>query len=169
MSFFLACVAGAKRGGGGGREKGKREGSACSKSLCFCITPTNFLVSDYTYCQSSVTTLANQNARWNPVVTRKFIWFAGNSRCINIYQSEKFSLLDNQKFNVEMSVTPTNSSKRGRKKDGGCNDHCRFCSCSFENSDTRASFENLFSKSARKESPGTVLADCCLSMGFPLI
>ena len=33
-----------KRGGGGGREKGKREGSACSKSLCFCITPTNFLV-----------------------------------------------------------------------------------------------------------------------------
>ena len=40
----LACVAGAKRGGRGGREKGKREGSACSKSLCFCITPTNFLV-----------------------------------------------------------------------------------------------------------------------------
>ena len=40
----LACVAGAKRGGGGGREKGKREGNACSKSLCFCITPTNFLV-----------------------------------------------------------------------------------------------------------------------------
>ena len=32
----LACVAVAKRGGGGGREKGKREGSACSKSLCFC-------------------------------------------------------------------------------------------------------------------------------------
>ena len=35
------------RGGrkrGGGREKGKREGSTCSKSLCFCITPTNFLV-----------------------------------------------------------------------------------------------------------------------------
>ena len=42
--FLVACVAGAKRGGGGGREKGKREGSACSKSLCFCITPTNFLV-----------------------------------------------------------------------------------------------------------------------------
>ena len=41
-SLKLACVAGAKRGGG--REKGKREGSACSKSLCFCITPTNFLV-----------------------------------------------------------------------------------------------------------------------------
>ena len=40
----VACVAGAKRGGGGGTEKGKREGSACSKSLCFCITPTNFLV-----------------------------------------------------------------------------------------------------------------------------
>ena len=37
-------MAGAKRGGGGGREKGKREGSACSKNLCFCITPTNFLV-----------------------------------------------------------------------------------------------------------------------------
>ena len=68
-----------------------------------------------------------------------------------------------------MSATPTNSSKRGRKKDGGCNDYCRFSSCSLENSDTRASFENLFSKSARKESPGTVLADCCLSMGFPLI
>ena len=41
---YLACVAGAKRGGGGGREKGKREGRTCSKSLCFCITPTNFLV-----------------------------------------------------------------------------------------------------------------------------
>ena len=38
----VACVAGAKGEGGG--EKGKREGSACSKSLCFCITPTNFLV-----------------------------------------------------------------------------------------------------------------------------
>ena len=37
-------MAGAKRGREGGREKGKREGSACSKSLCFCITPTNFLV-----------------------------------------------------------------------------------------------------------------------------
>jgi len=68
-----------------------------------------------------------------------------------------------------MSATPTKSSKRGRKKDGGCNDRCRFRSCSFENSGTRASFENLFSKSARKESPGTVLADCCSSMGFPLI
>ena len=68
-----------------------------------------------------------------------------------------------------MSATPTKSSKRGRKKDGGCNDRCRFCSCSFENSGSRASFENLFSKSARKESPGTVLADCCSSMGFPLI
>lgn len=68
-----------------------------------------------------------------------------------------------------MSATPTKSSKRGRKKDGGCNDRCRFCSCFFENSGTRASFENLFSKSARKESPGTVLADCCSSMGFPLI
>ena len=42
--IFIACVAGAKRGGGGGREKRKREGSACSKSLCYCITPTNFLV-----------------------------------------------------------------------------------------------------------------------------
>ena len=33
-----------RREGGGGREKGKREGSAYSKSLCFCITPTDFLV-----------------------------------------------------------------------------------------------------------------------------
>ena len=42
--FFhqIACVADAKRGGGGGREKGEREGSACCKSLCFCITPTIF-------------------------------------------------------------------------------------------------------------------------------
>ena len=41
----LACVADAKRGGGGGREKrekGKREGSACYKSRCFCIPPTIF-------------------------------------------------------------------------------------------------------------------------------
>ena len=68
-----------------------------------------------------------------------------------------------------MSATPTKSSKRGQQKDGGCNDHCRFCSCSFENSGTKASFENLFSKFARKESPGRVLADCCSSMGFPLI
>ena len=35
---------GRKKGRGRGREKGKREGSACSNSLCFCITPTNFLV-----------------------------------------------------------------------------------------------------------------------------
>ena len=42
--LYLACVAGTKRGRGGRREKGKRKGSACSKSLCFCITPTNFLV-----------------------------------------------------------------------------------------------------------------------------
>ena len=32
-----------KRRGRGKGERG-REGSACSKSLCFCITPTNFLV-----------------------------------------------------------------------------------------------------------------------------
>ena len=41
----LACVEDAKRGGGGGREnraKGKREGSACYKSRCFCIPPTIF-------------------------------------------------------------------------------------------------------------------------------
>ena len=41
----LVCVADAKRGGGGGREKrekGKREGSACYKSRCFCIPPTIF-------------------------------------------------------------------------------------------------------------------------------
>ena len=41
-----ACMAGAKRGGGGGREKskkeGKREGSACYKSRCFCLQPTFF-------------------------------------------------------------------------------------------------------------------------------
>ena len=43
----IACMAGAKREGEGGREegaKGKSEGSACSESLCFCITLTNFLV-----------------------------------------------------------------------------------------------------------------------------
>ena len=38
----IACVEGAKRGGA--REKrGKREGSACYKSRCFCIPPTIFL------------------------------------------------------------------------------------------------------------------------------
>ena len=45
-SFYcLACVAGAKREVGPEREKGvkgKREGSACYKSQCFCIPPTNF-------------------------------------------------------------------------------------------------------------------------------
>ena len=33
-----------RRKKGRGRGEGEREGSACSKSLCFCITPTNFLV-----------------------------------------------------------------------------------------------------------------------------
>ena len=41
-----ACVAGAKRGGEGRREKrvkeGKREGSACFKNRCFCIPPIIF-------------------------------------------------------------------------------------------------------------------------------
>ena len=48
LRVSIACVAGAKRGGRGGRERGEGErekgGNACSKSLCFCITPTNFLV-----------------------------------------------------------------------------------------------------------------------------
>ena len=43
----LACVADTKGRGGGGREKRakvwKREGSACFKSRCFCILPTNSL------------------------------------------------------------------------------------------------------------------------------
>ena len=50
VQVLIACMAGAKRGGGGGggggREKstkeGKREGSACYKSRCFCIQPTIF-------------------------------------------------------------------------------------------------------------------------------
>ena len=44
--LLLACVAGDKRGGRGGREKsakeGKREGNACYKCQCFCILPTIF-------------------------------------------------------------------------------------------------------------------------------
>ena len=44
--YGLACVAGAKRGRGGDREKsakaGKREGTACYKRRCFCIPPTIF-------------------------------------------------------------------------------------------------------------------------------
>ena len=45
VSAMISLRGRRKKGrGGGGREKGKREGSACSKSLCFCITPTNFLV-----------------------------------------------------------------------------------------------------------------------------
>ena len=46
VQVLIACVAGAKRGGGGGREKstkdGNGEGSACYKSRCFCIQPTIF-------------------------------------------------------------------------------------------------------------------------------
>ena len=45
-SFLVVCVACTKKEGGGGREKstkvGKREGSACYKSQCFCIPPTIF-------------------------------------------------------------------------------------------------------------------------------
>ena len=43
----ITRVAGAKKGGGEGREKNskaKKDWSACSESLYFCITPTNFLV-----------------------------------------------------------------------------------------------------------------------------
>ena len=70
-----------------------------------------------------------------------------------------------------MSATPTKKSKRGRKKkDHDCNRCCRFCDVEFvSSSGTRASFENLFKKSTRGESPGTVLAECCSSIGFPLI
>ena len=48
VQVLIACVAGAKRGegGGGGREKsmkeGNGEGSTCYKSRCFCIQPTIF-------------------------------------------------------------------------------------------------------------------------------
>ena len=42
----VACMAGAKRGGGAGRKKsvkvGKREESACYNSWCFCILPSIF-------------------------------------------------------------------------------------------------------------------------------
>ena len=42
VQVLMACVAGAKRGGGGRREKRTKEGrggegSACYKSWCFCI------------------------------------------------------------------------------------------------------------------------------------
>jgi len=46
VQWVIACVAGMKREGGGEREKyakaGKRKGSACYKSGCFCIPPTIF-------------------------------------------------------------------------------------------------------------------------------
>ena len=52
----LACVADAKRGGGGGREKrakGKREGSACYKSRRFCIPSTIFSLTNFVKEQGS--------------------------------------------------------------------------------------------------------------------
>ena len=45
LCSVLACVTGAKRGVGGGREKGKREGSACSKSLPLSPIPLPFFPS----------------------------------------------------------------------------------------------------------------------------
>ena len=51
-TFHLTCGAGATRGVGEGREKnakeGKREGSACYKSWCFCIPSTIFLTNPIT-------------------------------------------------------------------------------------------------------------------------
>ena len=66
----------------------------------------------------------------------------------------------------KMCATPTKKSKRGRKKkDYKCNRYCRFFDVKFvSSSGERLSFENLFKKSTRGESPGMVLADCCSSV-----
>ena len=54
-------MAGAKRGGGGGREKGKREGSACSKSLFFCI------INAYQFSSNPITLTVNQVSLHSPL------------------------------------------------------------------------------------------------------
>jgi len=69
------------------------------------------------------------------------------------------------------SATPTKVCKRGRKPkiDIQKNSSCRFCGVNFTSGGGRASFENLFSLSGREEGVGLILADCCSSIGFPLM
>ena len=98
----LACVAGAKRGGGEGREKGKREGSACSKSLCFCITPTNFLVIRLRllsikcrYTRHCRKTLHSWTKEIRLVIIQKSLWrkleplFSGNKKSFTLQKRSK--------------------------------------------------------------------------------
>jgi len=70
-----------------------------------------------------------------------------------------------------MSAIPTKVCKRGRKpkKDIQKNSSCRFCGVNYTSGGGRASFENLFSPSGREESVGLILAECCGSIGFPLM
>ena len=71
-----------------------------------------------------------------------------------------------------MSATPTKVCKRGRKPKIDIhkkNSSCRFCGVNFTSGGGRASFENLFSPSGREESVGLILAECCGSIGFPLM
>ena len=70
-----------------------------------------------------------------------------------------------------MSATPTKVCKRGRtsKIDIQKNSSCRFCGVNFISGGGRASFENLFLPSGRKGSVGLILAECCSSIGFPLV
>jgi len=72
-----------------------------------------------------------------------------------------------------MPATPTKVCKRGRKpkidNQKKKNSNCRFCGVTFTSGGGRASFENLFSLSGRKESVGLILADCYGSIGFLLM
>ena len=66
-----------------------------------------------------------------------------------------------------MSATPTKICKRGRKaKDGNQNKNFRFCGTNFEAAGKRVSLQNLFLPTLREESPGLILAECCIAMGL---
>ena len=71
-----------------------------------------------------------------------------------------------------MSATPTKVCKRGRKPKIDIHkkkQQLQILWSNFTSGGGRASFENLFSPSGREASVGLILAECCGSIGFPLM